>query len=192
MIAEYERRHFTADEFNKMVEAGILVEDDHVELIEGEIVQMSPVGKHHVACVNRVSTMLHEALGRTAIVSVQNPIDLDPISQPEPDICVLAPRDDFYTDELSKATDVLLLIEVSDTTAKFDRLMKVPLYAQASILEVWIIDLQEDIIEIYSDPAAGAYRQRRRANRGQSVTPQALPQFTVEVDTILGPSASSA
>ncbi|MEK7702599.1 MAG: Uma2 family endonuclease [Nitrospirota bacterium] len=156
MSIQLEKRAFTSDEYHRMGEAGILSEDDRVELIEGEIIQMSPIGKHHASCVNRLNRILNMELGALAIISVQNPIRIGNFSEPQPDIVLLKPRTDFYAEQAPTAEDVLLLIEVADTSIEYDRTVKIPLYAAANISEVWIVNLQEGQVEVYSEPAGHA------------------------------------
>src|SRR5215204_7706797 len=134
-----------------MGEAGILHEDDRVELIEGEIVEMAAIGTRHFSCVNRLTRMLVMGVGDAAVVSVQNPVRLNEHTEPQPDITVIRPRD--YTESLPLPEDVLLLIEVSDTTLVYDRKVKLPLYARAGIREVWIVDLAGEVIERHTGPS---------------------------------------
>src|SRR5215467_3550089 len=115
MSVELQRWTFTADDYHRLAEVGILTEDDRVELIDGEIIKMSPIGSRHVACVNKLNTLLSQRVGNAGIVSVQNPIGVDEYSEPEPDIALLQPRPDFYSKSLATAGDVLLVIEVADT-----------------------------------------------------------------------------
>src|SRR5258708_7547065 len=152
MSRQLARRWFTVAEYNRMAEAGILKEDDRVELIDGEIVEMSPIGSRHAACVNRLTLMLIAQSGEHFIVSVQNPIVAGDYSEPQPDIAVLKPRDDFYESDLPRASDVLLVIEVADTTAQADRKVKSELYARAGIPEFVLINLAKDAFEVYSEP----------------------------------------
>ncbi len=186
MAIDIPHRLFNVSEYNLMSEAGIFTEDERVELIEGEIVAMSPIGRYHAACVKRLNLLLGERVGRTAIVSVQDPIRLGDYSEPEPDVALLKPHEDFYAQELPSPTDVLLLVEVADTTLAYDRNVKVPLYARAGIPEVWLVNLTEAVIEVYSEPAGGAYQQRRRVERGQSLSLYGVFDAPVRVDDILG------
>src|ERR671938_544657 len=141
MSVQVAKRCFSVDEYYRMGEAGILTEDDRVELIEGEIIEMSPIGSRHAACVNRLNTLLGRHLRQTAIVSVQNPIRLDAYSEPEPDVALLRPRADYYESGHPTPADALLIVEVADTSADYDRIIKLPLYAKAGIPEAWLVDL---------------------------------------------------
>jgi Uma2 family endonuclease len=179
------RRLFTADEFHTLARVGVLHEDDRLELIEGEIVEMSPIGSSHAGNVNRLIAVLTRAFGEKVVVSVQNPIRLDPQTEPQPDISVLRPRADFYTDSHPTAEDILLLIEVSESSVEYDRKVKVPLYAKAGILEVWLIVPETKVIEVYTNPAADGYRLIRRALPGESIALQALPDVNLPVNDIL-------
>lgn len=169
-----------------MVEAGILSEDDRVELIEGEIIKTSPIGSYHAACVKRLNALLNRRLGVEAIVSVQDPIRLDDYSEPEPDIVLLKRRDGSYARSLPAADDALLIIEVADTSADYDRDVKLPLYARAGILEVWLANLANDQVEPYSQPASGIYRTVRYAGCGESLARICFPNMALSVDEILG------
>lgn len=169
-----------------MGKAGILTEDDRVELIEGEIVQLPAIGGPHAACVNRSTRLFVSTLGELAIVSVQNPVWLDDWSEPLPDIALLKPQDDFYASGSPKPSDTLLAIEVSDTTLRYDRSRKLPLYAVRGIPESWIVDIGHDRIEAHWGPSADGYRYTRVYSRGESISPQAFPSLAFPVDAILG------
>lgn len=186
MSVQVEKWTFSVDEYHRMSQAGILSEADRVELIDGEIIRMSPVGSRHVGCVNRLNVLLNRRVGQTVIVSVQNPIHIDDYSEPQPDIAVLNMRDDFYSQSLPTAGDVLLIIEVADTSLEYDRNVKLPIYARAGIPEVWIADLSGDGVESYSEPVNGTYQKFRRAKRGEDLTAIRLPGLTLSVDEILG------
>ena len=181
---ELTRRRFTVHDYHRMGEAGILHEDDRVELIEGEIVEMAAIGTRHFACVNQLTRLLVRGVGNGAIVSVQNPVRLDDHSEPQPDLTVLRVRD--YRESLPGPEDVLLLIEVSDTTLSYDRNVKLPLYARAGIPEVWIVDLTDEVIERHIDPSGDSYRHVERARRGEEIRSSALPELSFRVKAVLG------
>jgi Uma2 family endonuclease len=184
--AEIERRLFTVDDYHRMVDAGILDENDRVELIRGEIVRMAPIGSRHAGCVAALNQWLVTALVGRAILWPQNPVTLPPYSEPEPDIMLVAPRDDFYRSGHPRAHNVLLLVEVADTTIRYDRRVKVPLYAEESIREVWIVDLAGEAIHVYRDPHEGTYRHVERLGRDASIAPEAFPDVALSVASILG------
>lgn len=186
MVVQVERRLFTVDEYYQMAEAGILSEDDRVELIEGEIVAMSPIGSRHAACVDRLIQLLFDRVRGRAIIRVQNPIRLSEFSEPEPDLALLQPRADFYAEGHPEPDNVLLVVEVAETSAGSDRTLKVPTYARAGILEVWLIDLADETIEIYREPSPRGYGEIRRAWRGDQLSPQAFPDEQFPVDDVLG------
>ncbi len=167
-----------------MAEAGILHEDDQVELIEGEIVEMTPIGARPFTCVNTLNRLLMRAVGDEAIVSVQNPIRLDEHNEPQPDLAVVRARD--YRRSLPGSEDVLLTIEVADTTLSYDRNVKLPLYARSGIPEVWIVDLGNEVIERHTAPSGDAYRYIERARRGEKTESVTLPRLGFSVDTALG------
>ena len=186
MSVQIQRRWFNVDEYYRMIDARILSEDDRVELIEGEVIRMSPIGKFHAACVKRINSLFGWHVGRNAIVSVQDPIRLDDFSEPQPDIALLKPRVDFYSSGHPQPADVLLVVEVADTSVQYDRIVKIPLYARAGIPEVWLVDIARDLIEVYATLVNGQYQDVREARRGETLTLKSLPSLTFSVDDGLG------
>jgi Uma2 family endonuclease len=159
------RHHrFTVAEYQRMGETGIFHEDDRVELIEGEIVEMSPIGSPHSGAHMRIQKRLEQAVGERAIVSSQNPVILGDFSEPQPDIALVCPRDDFYTRSHPTPQDVLLLIEVAESSLRYDREIKLPLYARHGIPAVWLVDLQSKQLIMYSQPTETGYRATETAN----------------------------
>jgi len=186
MSVQPARKLFTTDEYHQMITAGVFDEDDRIELIEGELYEMSPIGPRHAAAVNRLARILQIQIAASAIVSVQNPIELSSFSEPQPDLTVLKWRDDFYSQSHPSPSDVLIAIEVSDTTQDRDRGFKIPVYARAGLGEAWLVDLFNDCIEIYSAPANGKYQDKKIIRRGHPVVSQAAPQLQLSADDILG------
>jgi Uma2 family endonuclease len=180
------RRPFTVDEYHLMAEAGILHEDDRLELLEGDIVPMSPVGIRHMACVNRLNDLFTHRLRRKAIVSVQNPVRLGDESEPQPDIALLKYQKDYYARQMPTAADVLLIIEVADSTMPFDRKVKHALYARALIPEYWIVNLIDNQIEVYRQPENGRYAQKLVVNYDGVVTAVAFPNTPFPVTDLIG------
>ena len=179
MLAE-KQRLFTVDEYYAMACAGILTEDDRIELIDGLIIAMPPIGDPHFDCVNHLNRLFVLRTDPKAIVSVQNPVRLNDFSEPQPDVVLIRPGK-------PEAKDVLLLVEVSDTTLDFDREIKLPRYAAASIPEVWIVALPEERIEVYRKPGPAGYAEEASFGRGEELTVEALPEVgTFAVDEILG------
>jgi len=181
---EVTRRRFTVHDYHRMGEAGILHEDDRVELIEGEIVEMAAIGTRHFSCVNRLTRLLVRGVGDDAVVSVQNPVRLNENNEPQPDLAVLRPRD--YAESLPGPEDVLFLFEVSDTTLSYDRNVKLPLYARARLPEVWVVDLAGEAIERHAEPSGEAYRRVEKARSTQTLAPAALPGLVLGVGAVLG------
>jgi Uma2 family endonuclease len=179
------RKRFTTGEFAQIAAAGVLGEDDRVELIEGEIVEMSPLGPQHAACVDRLNRSLQRLVQDRAIVRVQNPIRLGEYSQPQPDITLVQPRDDFYAGGHPEPEDVLLLIEVSESSLAYDRDVKLPLYARAGIVEVWLVALLPQVVEVYRAPSESGYGEKRTYRRGQTIAPAHLPDAELAVDRVL-------
>ena len=174
-------RAWTAAEYEQMVAAGVLGEDDRVELVEGEIVEMAPVGARHAASVNALARLLQRQVGDRALVSVQNPVRLSPRSEPQPDLAVLAWRDDGYRDELPGPADVLLVVEVAESSVATDRDVKLPLYGRAGIGEAWLVDLPAGTIEVHTAPSPAGYRERSVHGIGALVSPVGLAAVVVAV-----------
>jgi Uma2 family endonuclease len=180
-------RRFTVDEYYQMAAAGILKPADRVELIDGEIVKMSPIGIRHAACVGR-SDEVFSVRGRGLLqVRVQQPLRLGRRSEPEPDLALVKPRANHYADRHPVKEDVLAVIEVADTTYRYDRIVKARLYARAGIPELWIVDLNREQIEVLRGPSSQGYRDSQVHTRGETITIAALPGITVSVEDILGP-----
>lgn len=177
---------FTAEQYERMIEAGVFPPDYRAELLEGEIIEMSPVGKRHAACVDALAEQLRERLGRSVNIRVQSPIRLDETSEPQPDVALLKRREDFYRAGHPTPADVLLVVEVSDTTPDYDRQKKLPLYARAGVPEVWIVNLTDGRIETHAEPAGGVYRRAGVANRGEELLSHSIPNLRLDVSSILG------
>jgi Uma2 family endonuclease len=173
-------------EYYQMVKAGILREDDRVELIEGEIIQMPSIGSPHASCVKRANRLFNRSVGDAVVMSIQDPVQLSDYSEPVPDVVVLRPRGDFYAESHPTAADVLLLIEVSDTTLRYDQGTKVPLYAREGVPEVWVVDLNGQRLWVYREPSPTGYRITQTLRRGDHLTLLAFPDLEVAVDDILG------
>ena len=186
MTTQRQGRVFTVGEYYRMAEANILTEEDRVELIAGQIVAMSPIGSRHAACVKRLNLLLGKMVGDSMLLGVQDPIALDAYSEPEPDLVLLRPRADFYAAAHPSAVDVLLAIEVADTSASYDREVKVPLYAQAGIPEVWLINLQAGRIEVYAHPQGKAYQQRVEVSADATFTSPTLASLKLAAADLLG------
>jgi Uma2 family endonuclease len=175
------RRRFTIDEYERMVQTAILSRDERVELIEGEIVEMSPIGDPHAACVLNLTHLLVSAAGEHARVSVQLPVGVPPRSKPQPDLALLRPRS--YR-EGATAEDVLLVIEVADTSLHYDRTVKMRLYASAGIPEYWIVDTNTETLEIYRSPIGERYAEQLRPAGDERVAPLAFPDAALLVSSI--------
>jgi Uma2 family endonuclease len=180
------RRQFTVSDYARMRETGILTEDDRVELLDGEIYLMSPLGPLHIAIVNRLNKLLMRQIEDDAILSVQNSVQLNDYSEPQPDVALLSPRDDYYDQALARPDDILLLIEVADTSLEYDREQKLPRYAASNIAEVWIIDVDQRVIEQYSLPLQGQYTQLNKILLGNNIQSKTMPQIQFTTDQIFG------
>jgi Uma2 family endonuclease len=179
-------RRFTAAEYHQMIEAGVFGKDERLELIDGEIVQMSPIGDRHAACVRRLIALLSRLFADRAIIDAQDPMMVDVAYAPQPDLALLRPRPDYYATQTPTTADCLLVIEVADTSADFDRQIKMPRYARGGLPELWLVDLERDVVVVYRDPAGEAYQHTQVLHRGETTTVAALGQPGVPVQAILG------
>lgn len=179
------RGPFTVEAYQRLAELGVLREDDRVELIDGQVVEMSPIGGSHASCVRRLSYRFAQNRLQAAMIDVQNPIVLDEHDAPQPDLALLNRRADGYPNH-PRAADALLVVEVADTSVAFDRDIKIPLYARAGIPEAWLVNLPADGIEEYREPAGGQYGSVRLVSRGATLTPRHFPNVTISADEILG------
>lgn len=184
MSVQIARRYFNVAEYYRMMEAGILLESDRVELLAGEVVQMSPMGSRHAACVDRINKRFNQ--WQDVIVRVQNPIRLDDLSEPQPDITLVRMRADYYAQGHPTPSDVRLVVEVAEASMEFDCVVKQPLYAKARIAEFWLVNLPGERVEIFSDPSNGRYQKSMEWKRGETVTSQTIPGLSLSVDDILG------
>lgn len=180
------RRQFSVEDYHRMRDAGIFGEEDRVELLDGEIIQMSPIGPLHAAIVKRINTLLGQVSLGQHIVSIQDPIELSDASEPQPDIAILKYRADFYGTSHPQPHEIMLLIEVSDASLEYDKENKLPRYADSLIPEVWIIDAEHQQVEQHYNPANGTYRTKQTWLRGDRITSVQLAAVTARVDDILG------
>ncbi len=180
---EVTRRRFTVAEYQRMGEVGIFTEDDRVELIEGEMYQMSPIGVRHARCVNRLNRILSRPAGPDMLVGVQNPIYPGGESAPQPDLAIVRDRDPGNL--WPTLADIVLVIEVADSTLVYDRGTKLPLYAAAGIAEAWIVDLAATTVERHTDPRGDLYHLVARARPGESLSSTVLPTLAIPVADIL-------
>lgn len=183
-------RPFTVEEFDRMVETGILTDEERLELLEGMLVPMTPIGDQHAACVKRLNELLSTRLAGRALLSVQDPIGL-PTARPYPDLAVLRRRSDYYAAGKPQAADIFLVIEVADTSLARDRDLKLPAYGRAGIPQSWIVDLTGDVVIVGRDPSSTGYARTSVHGRGDHLTVPQFPDVTLTVDEILGPPASA-
>ena len=186
MAAEVTKKLFTVDEYYSMAEAGIIGPDERVELVEGEIIQMSPIGHRHGVRVVRGSTLFFRALDRKAVISTQGTLRLNRRTELEPDLVVYKPRADFYASGRAKPADVLLVVEMADISLSYDRKIKIPLYAAAGIPEVWIQDINGDILHVFRDPEGNRYVTSTQLKAGDFVSPLAFPEIRFSINDIFG------
>ena len=184
MVLQLLRHQFTVKQFHQMAESGILSENERLELIRGEMIDMSPIGTRHSGCVLFLSNLLALLLGGLSLINVQNPVELDETSEPQPDIALLKPRADFYRTAHPQPEDIFLLIEVADTTVKYDREVKIPLYAEANIPEVWLLDVNQEVVEVYRNPLQGVYQDVQKLVKNQILSILAFPDVHINVTEV--------
>ncbi|MBM2812426.1 MAG: hypothetical protein HW416_3185 [Chloroflexi bacterium] len=188
MAVERAKRQFTVADYYRMAEAGILTEDDRVELIEGEIVEMPPIGDRHASCVDRTTVLFARLFGGRAHLRIQNPLRSSNRSEPVPDLMLLRPRPDFYASGHPTPSDVLLLVEVSDSSEAYDRRVTLPLYAREGVQEVWIFDLGRSVVRVHREPSPTGYALVATHRRGERIAPAAFPDIAIRVEEVIGPA----
>ena len=182
-VAGVQRYRFTVDEFARMGEAGIFTEDDRVELIDGEILQMTPIGPAHAWIVDRLNELIMTRLAGRVHVRVQNPVRLDRHTEPQPDL-VVARRSDAYAARHPEPGDVLLAIEVADSSLRYDRLEKAPRYARSGVPEMWLVDVEASAVTVHTDPGPDGYASRHVRRRGDQIVSTSVPELGFPVDDI--------
>jgi Uma2 family endonuclease len=179
------RHRFTLDDWHQMIGTGMLRKDQRLELLDGEIYDMAPIGPAHQGAVNFLNRFWSTRLGTRAIVSVQGPVTAPPTSEPQPDVALLRDRQDFYRTAHSQPHDVFLVIEVADSSLDYDH-AKLRFYAQAGMREAWIVDLQDECVEVYRTPRDETYHDVHVVRRGEQLACLAFPDVTLPIDDILG------
>lgn len=188
MQADAAKKRFTVDEFYKMAQIGILTDSAPSELIDGEIIEVSPIGPAHRAAVNRASDCLIPLFKGKAHISVQLPVRLNEFNEPEPDLAFLKPRRDFYKSRHPGPADVFLIFEISDSSLRYDHEVKLPMYAASRIPEVWIEDVNMGVLHVFRDPARKSYQTARILRPGSTISLPAFPDVPVSVSELLGVS----
>jgi Uma2 family endonuclease len=179
-------KKFTVQQYHKMAEAEVFTPQERLELIKGEVVKMSPIGLKHATTVNRLNNLFHQKLLGKVIVSVLNSVQLNDYSEPQPDLVLLKFREDFYANKLPQSEDILLLIEVSDSTIKYDREVKIPLYAENNIQETWLVNVENQLLEVYTKPQDNQYQNTQILTYQQSVFPINFSGLTINLTDIFG------
>jgi len=182
-----QRHRITVDEYHRMAEVGLLAPDAHVELIEGEIIDMAPIDKDHMSVVDQLTRLFVRAVGDDAIVRIQGSVRLSRMSEPAPDVVLLKPRADFYHSEFASALDTLLVIEVSESSLRYDREVKVPFYARHGVPEVWIVDLPNNQLLVYGSPNDGVYERQTSTAQPGILPLTALPGVVVDLSSVFAP-----
>ncbi len=202
MVVQLERKRFTVTDYQHMIETGILQEGEPYELLNGEVIRkmdyqpypfptlnqanLMGIGKRHASSTKRLNVVFSDRLHGQALIGVQAPVQLSEYSEPQPDISILKLNPDFYLSHHPAPDDIYLLVEVADSTLELDRTIKLPLYAEAGIAEVWIVNLQDRGIEVYRNPAGTTYQSIQTMTQGQTLTIALLPGVTIAVHEILG------
>jgi Uma2 family endonuclease len=177
---------FTRDEYRWMGRTGILLPTDRVELIDGEIIDLAPIGPRHLAAVNMTNRLFVTSIPLDrAIVSIQNPLALDEHNEPVPDLAMLVPRADEYSDGLPTGRDVLLIVEVGDSTIAFDRTAKAAMYAAAGVVEYWVVNVPDDLVLVHREPGPAGYARVISLSRGDAISPLALPDVSIAANRLL-------
>jgi len=187
MASVYERHRITLDEYHRMVEAGVFDPDARIELVEGELIEMPPIYPPHASTVVRITTQFVLRLRDRASVRCQHPATLPPTSEPQPDVVLARPDPREYYEHHPAANEILLAVEVADSTLRLDRRIKIPLYARSSICEVWLVNLVDDEIAAYREPSGAWYDSIRTYRRGESISPLAFPDVEFAVEDLLPP-----
>ncbi len=178
------RRTLTVEQFHKMADAGVFQGTDRIELIEGEMFEMAPIGHAHAYRVNQVGSLLGRAVGDQAIVWNQNPIALPPNNELQPDLVLLEPKREKFKNQLPTASDVLLIVEVADTSLTYDRDVKTPIYAANQIREVWVMDIRQELLLVFRNPIGNAYAQLLTLRKQDSISPEMLPTVAIRVSDL--------
>ena len=189
VLASLPHRKFTVEDYHRFIEMGVFKPEERLELWEGEFVEMSPIGKRHAGIVAGLTAYLNHLFFLKFVVWTQNPIVLNDFSEPQPDVAVLKQRSDFYRQISATANDVLLAMEVADSTVKYDRDIKFPKYAENGIPEAWLIDLENDRIEIHTQPTKNGYKLVKILHRGDIAESTVFEEIKIAVDDILGKDA---
>lgn len=184
------RHRLTIDDFHRMIEAGILTEHDRVELIDGELIDMVPMGGPHANCIVRLTHSLVRHVGDSFLVRVQLPLEVGEHSEMYPDLCLVRGDLPGLSQANPKASDAILVIEVADSTVRYDRHSKMPRYAAFGIPEAWLVDLPDETVTVYRDPTPNGYGIATVLRRGYTIESHALPDLRLTVDDVLGPAPS--
>ena len=186
MVASRENYRFTSEQYRRIGEVGIFPPDARTELVDGLVRRMPPIHPPHASIVKRLNSLLAVQLKGIAVVGVQDPIQLDDYNEPQPDVTVLRFRNDYYASQHPTPADVLLTIEVADTSLSYDRDEKMPRYGRAGIPESWLVDVQSGTITVFTEPHAGGYGQQRVLSRGQDIVSESVENLRLQVDEVLG------
>lgn len=184
MSIDAETYRFSVEEYNRLDETGFFSEDDRVELLDGEIIVMSPIGRRHVGVVRKISRLLHQRAFDHGVIDTQNPFILGAYSEPQPDLILLKPSMEG-TMEIAQPEDILLVIEVSESSLRYDRGKKLKAYAHGGIIEVWIVNLVDEVVECFRQPKEGRYSEMRSFRRGEEVTVEAVPTLVFAAADLL-------
>ena len=186
MLETVSKKLFTVDEYYRMLEVGVIHPDDRIELIEGEIVQMAPMSCKHGGCITFLINIFQTLINNKGIINSQIPLHLSDYSEPEPDVCILKNRKDFYRNAHAAPEDILLVIEVSLTTLRYDLNVKIPMYANSEVIEVWVVDLENEEVHQFTEPSGGEYQNHIIHHKNESIQAQQIEGVVLSVNDILG------
>ncbi len=179
------RHRLTVADYHRMGDAGIFHEDDRVELVDGELFRMASIGSLHSGIVIRLESRFGALAGDRYLVSTQNPIQIPPYSEPQPDLVLLRPRADTYCGSLPRPSDVLLLVEVADSSLEWDRDVKIPMYGRHGVIESWLVDLEHRTVTVFRDPAQDGYRSSVEVREG-AVSPCCFRDVAITLGDLFG------
>ena len=177
------RRKFTVADYHRMGDAGILHEDDRLELIDGELFEMAPIGTRHAGTVTRLNSRFGALAADRYLVSAQNPLQIPPFDEPQPDIVLLRPRTDGYLAQHPRPADAVLVVEVADSSLAWDRDVKISIYGRVGVVESWLVDIEHRTVTVFREPSPEGYRSAVEVREG-AVSPSGFPDIVIRLDDL--------
>lgn len=180
-----ELRRLTVQEYHRMAEAGIFHPTERIELLNGQIIKMAAKGTAHTAAISRTSELLRERLQNRILIRLQDPVQLDDYSEPEPDLAIVLPDPAFYEDHHPTPSEIFLIIEVADSSLRYDRELKAPTYGRSNILEYWVLDVNDRRLYVYRSPSTAGYQIEQTLSEEDTISPVAFPDCAIKVRELL-------